>query len=45
MEEAIQEINRSGLGVTFVLKPDHTLCGILTDGDIRRLIAIKQAIF
>ncbi|QTA86905.1 KpsF/GutQ family sugar-phosphate isomerase [Desulfonema magnum] len=45
MEEAVREIDRPGLGVTFILKSDKTLCGIITDGDIRRLIARKEPIF
>ncbi len=39
MEEAIAEINRPGLGVTFVLDEEKKLEGIVTDGDIRRALA------
>ncbi|MDM8526401.1 KpsF/GutQ family sugar-phosphate isomerase [Desulfococcaceae bacterium HSG8] len=45
MEEAVREINRPGLGVTFILKSDKTLVGIITDGDIRRVIAEKKQVF
>ncbi len=45
MDDAVKEMDRPGLGVTFVLKNDHTLAGIITDGDIRRIIAKKQQIF
>ncbi|MDM8550819.1 KpsF/GutQ family sugar-phosphate isomerase [Desulfobacterales bacterium HSG2] len=45
MEAAIREMDRPGLGVTFVLRSDKTLCGIITDGDIRRVIAKKKPIF
>lgn len=39
---AIGEINRLGLGVTLVLSADERLVGILTDGDLRRLLAEKR---
>jgi arabinose-5-phosphate isomerase len=42
MEEAIHEINRGGLGATMVIGSDQTLTGIITDGDIRRMIATKK---
>jgi len=45
MERAVKEMNRPGLGVTFVLKADNTLIGIITDGDLRRAIAEKKAIY
>ena len=45
IEAAVQEMDRPGLGVTFVLKPDKTLVGIITDGDIRRAVAKKKAVF
>jgi arabinose-5-phosphate isomerase len=44
MEDAVKEINRLGLGVTLVFRPDNTLAGIITDGDLRRLIAKRKAI-
>ncbi len=45
MEEAVGEINRVGMGVTFVLRSDRTLSGIITDGDIRRAVAERLPIF
>ncbi len=45
MAEAINEIDRLGLGVTIIVKADNTLAGIITDGDIRRTVAKKNTIF
>lgn len=45
MEAAIREINRLELGATFVIGPDDTLIGIITDGDLRRLLASKEPIY
>lgn len=42
MESAIFEMDRPNLGVTFVVDDRFRLCGIITDGDIRRLIAQKK---
>jgi arabinose-5-phosphate isomerase len=39
MYEAIAEIDRLSFGVTFVLANDEALIGIITDGDIRRMLA------
>lgn len=36
LEEAMQTIDRNGLGVVFVVSDGGTLVGIATDGDIRR---------
>ncbi|MCW9096793.1 MAG: KpsF/GutQ family sugar-phosphate isomerase [Ignavibacteriaceae bacterium] len=44
MENAVKEINRLELGVTLVINSDKTLAGIITDGDLRRLIAMKKSI-
>jgi arabinose-5-phosphate isomerase len=44
MEDAVKEINRLELGVTLVLRSDKTLAGIITDGDLRRMIADKKSI-
>ncbi len=44
MEDAVKEINRLELGVTLILREDNTLAGIITDGDLRRLIAKKKTI-
>ena len=45
MEHAVEEINRVGFGVTFVVKTDNILVGIITDGDLRRLIGKHKYIF
>jgi arabinose-5-phosphate isomerase len=44
LEDAVKEINRLELGVTLVIRSDKTLAGIITDGDLRRLIADKKSI-
>jgi arabinose-5-phosphate isomerase len=36
MDEVILIMNRCGFGVAGVTNPDGTLCGIITDGDLRR---------
>jgi arabinose-5-phosphate isomerase len=38
MPEVIHEMSRKGLGMTTVLEPDGRLAGIVTDGDLRRLM-------
>lgn len=37
--EAIDEMAHKGLGMTCVVSPDGRLAGILTDGDLRRMLA------
>ena len=32
------------MGVTFIIRADNTLAGIITDGDLRRLISKKKSI-
>jgi arabinose-5-phosphate isomerase len=44
LEDAVKEINRLELGVTLIIRSDKTLAGIITDGDLRRLIADKKSI-
>ncbi len=39
IKEAVTEIERGGLGTTVVLSPKNKLRGIITDGDIRRMVA------
>jgi arabinose-5-phosphate isomerase len=41
VEDAIQEIDRRGIGVTLVTNAENCLVGIITDGDIRRAVARK----
>lgn len=38
MPEVIHEMSRKGLGMTTILETDGRLAGILTDGDLRRLM-------
>jgi arabinose-5-phosphate isomerase len=36
LSEAILEITQKSLGMTVITDDDHKLCGIFTDGDLRR---------
>ncbi len=45
MEQAVAEMDRHGLGALIIMDDDRRLAGILTDGDIRRMIARKVPIF
>ena len=36
LKEALEEMNRSSLGIACIVNVDTKLLGILTDGDIRR---------
>ncbi len=45
MEDAVAEINRVGFGVTFVVNSSDILVGIITDGDLRRLLGKHRHIF
>jgi arabinose-5-phosphate isomerase len=38
MQDAVREINRGKLGTTLVTNSENRLSGIITDGDIRRLV-------
>ena len=38
LREIMQEINRNGMGVIFIVDKEQKLIGSLTDGDIRRAI-------
>ena len=38
MPDAFHEMSNKGLGMTTVLHPDGRLAGIITDGDLRRLM-------
>jgi arabinose-5-phosphate isomerase len=44
MAETIDKMNHHSLGVILILESDHTLAGIITDGDIRRAVAQQHAI-
>jgi len=45
MEEAVAEMDRLGLGVVFISDSEKRLCGIITDGDLRRMMVKKKPIF
>lgn len=45
MRDALKSMDEFELGVTLVLKKDETLTGIITDGDIRRLILREEFIY
>lgn len=36
--DALQNLNKGGLGVVIVLDTNNNVCGILTDGDVRRAV-------
>jgi arabinose-5-phosphate isomerase len=38
MPDVVHEMSRKGLGMTTVVEPDGRLAGIITDGDLRRLM-------
>ena len=42
LRETIEEINKYGLGIACIIDFDEKLIGVLTDGDIRRLILKVQ---
>jgi len=43
IQEAVKAIDRGRLGTTLVTDSQHKLSGIITDGDIRRLVASGQS--
>jgi arabinose-5-phosphate isomerase len=45
MAAVIAVMDRAGIGVAMVVKPDRTVSGIITDGDIRRLLARGKDLF
>ena len=45
MEEAVVEMDRHGLGALIIVGDDQRLTGIITDGDLRRMMAQKKSIF
>lgn len=45
MQAAVEEMDRHGLGALIVVDNDRKLTGILTDGDLRRMIAQKKSVF
>lgn len=45
MDDAVAEMDRAGLGVVLLTGPDRTLRGLITDGDIRRLVARRRPVY
>jgi arabinose-5-phosphate isomerase len=45
MQEAVEEMDRHGLGALIIVDEDRKLAGILTDGDLRRMLAQKKPVF
>ena len=44
MDAALEEINRLNFGVTFVVDSQNHLMGIITDGDIRRVVSKRKTL-
>ena len=44
LSSALAEMSEKGLGMTTIIDNEHKICGIFTDGDLRRLIADKKSI-
>ncbi|MBI2817947.1 MAG: KpsF/GutQ family sugar-phosphate isomerase [Acidobacteria bacterium] len=42
MREVIEEMSNKGFGLTTVTSDGHTLAGVITDGDLRRLLQAKS---
>ena len=42
MPDVIYEMSRKGLGLTVVTKPDGRVMGIITDGDLRRVMQRRK---
>ena len=45
MQAAVAEMDRHGLGALIIVDEKQRLAGILTDGDLRRMLAQKKPIF
>jgi arabinose-5-phosphate isomerase len=45
MKEAVEEMDRHGLGALIVVDEKRRLKGIFTDGDLRRIIARQEPVF
>jgi arabinose-5-phosphate isomerase len=45
MQEAVEEMDRHGLGALIIVDENQRLAGIVTDGDLRRLIARQEPVF
>jgi arabinose-5-phosphate isomerase len=45
MQQAVEEMDRHGLGALIIVDESQRLAGILTDGDLRRMIAQQKPVF
>ncbi|RJP84140.1 MAG: KpsF/GutQ family sugar-phosphate isomerase [Desulfobacteraceae bacterium] len=45
MDAALEIMDKKKLGVVLILKKDNTLAGIITDGDVRRMLVNKISVF
>ena len=45
LKEALEEMGKHSLGIVCIVDNEHKLCGILTDGDIRRKLLKVQKPF
>ncbi len=45
MATALEILDKQNLGVVLIKKPDNTLSGIITDGDVRRMLVGKVDVF
>ena len=45
MDETLDIMDKKKLGVALILKKDDTLSGIITDGDVRRMLVGKISVF
>jgi arabinose-5-phosphate isomerase len=45
MDAALDIMDKKKLGVVLILKKDDTLAGIITDGDVRRMLVNKISVF
>jgi arabinose-5-phosphate isomerase len=45
MKDALKNMDTHDLGVTLILKADEIVTGIITDGDIRRLVLENESIY
>ncbi len=41
LENALEVMNRGGFGVVFITSGDNRLAGVITDGDVRRMVCRK----
>jgi arabinose-5-phosphate isomerase len=45
MATALEILDNQRMGVVLIAKPDHSLAGIITDGDVRRMLVKKIDVF